>query len=112
MYNVFQKVLTNFTLVIFKQQSTGMHILFQRLQTLHTSAGSQAKEGEGPQAKHFPVVKTPMLPKDTFKGKTAFITGGGTGLGKGMATMLSALGANVVIAARCAFIFLITLQVS
>lgn len=89
-----------------------MHILFQRLQTLHTSAGSQAKEGEGPQAKHFPVVKTPMLPKDTFKGKTAFITGGGTGLGKGMATMLSALGANVVIAARCAFIFLITLQVS
>ncbi|XP_042878980.1 2,4-dienoyl-CoA reductase [(3E)-enoyl-CoA-producing], mitochondrial-like isoform X2 [Penaeus japonicus] len=71
-----------------------------RLRTLHTSAGSQAKEGEGPQAKHFPVVKTPMLPKDTFKGKTAFITGGGTGLGKGMATMLSSLGANVVIAAR------------
>lgn len=71
-----------------------------RLRTLHTSAGSQAKEGEGPQAKHFPVVKTPMLPKDSFKGKTAFITGGGTGLGKGMATMLSALGANVVIAAR------------
>lgn len=55
---------------------------------------------EGPQAKHFPVISTPMLPKDTFKGKTAFITGGGTGLGKGMATMLSSLGANVVIAAR------------
>ncbi|KAA0195033.1 hypothetical protein HAZT_HAZT001460 [Hyalella azteca] len=33
-------------------------------------------------------------------GKTAFITGGGTGLGRGMALMLSSLGANVVIAAR------------
>ncbi|CAL4065904.1 unnamed protein product [Meganyctiphanes norvegica] len=55
---------------------------------------------EGAQAKHFPKMKTPMLPPDTFKGKTAFVTGGGTGLGKGMATMLSSLGANVVIAAR------------
>ena len=32
--------------------------------------------------------------------RTVFITGGGTGLGKGMATMLSSLGANVTIAAR------------
>lgn len=55
---------------------------------------------EGPQSKHFPKMTTTMLPPDTFKGKTAFITGGGTGLGKGMATMLSSLGANVVIAAR------------
>ena len=46
------------------------------------------EEGRGPQARFFPSIKTPMLPKDTFKGKTAFITGGGTGLGKGMATML------------------------
>ncbi|KAG0711597.1 2,4-dienoyl-CoA reductase, mitochondrial [Chionoecetes opilio] len=67
---------------------------------VHTSGGALAKEGEGPQAHFFPPLKTPMLPKDTFKGKTAFITGGGTGLGKGMATMLSSLGANVVIAAR------------
>merc|ERR1719232_1567076 len=41
-----------------------------------------------------------MLPKDTYKNKTVFITGGGTGLGKGMATKFSELGANVVIAAR------------
>ena len=41
-----------------------------------------------------------MLPKDTFKDKVAFITGGGTGLGKGMATKFSDLGAKVVIAAR------------
>lgn len=48
----------------------------------------------------FPARIDPMLPEDTFVNKTAFITGGGTGLGKGMATMLSRLGANVVIASR------------
>merc|ERR1711970_969331 len=41
-----------------------------------------------------------MLPKDTYKDRVVFITGGGTGLGKGMATKFSELGANVVIAAR------------
>ncbi|CAH2285543.1 2,4-dienoyl- reductase, mitochondrial [Pelobates cultripes] len=41
-----------------------------------------------------------MLPPDTFKGKVAFITGGGTGLGKGMTTALSRLGAECVIASR------------
>ena len=33
-------------------------------------------------AVHFPAIKTPMLPNDTFKGRVAFVTGGGTGLGK------------------------------
>ncbi|ELU08250.1 hypothetical protein CAPTEDRAFT_168082 [Capitella teleta] len=51
-------------------------------------------------ARFFPVSKTPMLPKDTFKGKVAFITGGGTGLGKSMAEMLSSLGAEVTITSR------------
>ena len=51
-------------------------------------------------SKYFPVMNAPMLPEGTFKGKTAFITGGGTGLGKGMATMLSKLGAQVVITSR------------
>ncbi|KAK3085339.1 hypothetical protein FSP39_001791 [Pinctada imbricata] len=41
-----------------------------------------------------------MLPDGSFKGKTAFVTGGGTGLGKEMSTMLSKLGANVVISSR------------
>ncbi|KAK8401424.1 hypothetical protein O3P69_002890 [Scylla paramamosain] len=69
------------------------------LHKIHTSS-AQTKADEGPQAHYFPPMKTAMLPKDTFKGKIAFITGGGTGLGKGMASMLSSLGANVVIAAR------------
>jgi hypothetical protein len=41
-----------------------------------------------------------MLPDKSFEGKTAFITGGGTGLGRGMATTLSKLGAQVVITSR------------
>lgn len=51
-------------------------------------------------AKHFPAVKMPMLPPGTFAGKVAFITGGGTGLGKGIAQLLSQLGARVVISSR------------
>jgi 2,4-dienoyl-CoA reductase len=53
-----------------------------------------------PQAAHYPIKKTPMLPPGTFDGKVAFITGGGTGLGKGMATTLSHLGATVAITGR------------
>ncbi|XP_048776611.1 2,4-dienoyl-CoA reductase [(3E)-enoyl-CoA-producing], mitochondrial-like [Ostrea edulis] len=64
------------------------------------SLSYQRKSEAGPQAKYFPAMSSPMLPKDAFKGKTAFITGGGTGLGKGMTTMLSQLGAQVVITSR------------
>ena len=48
----------------------------------------------------FPAVKTAMLPADCFAGKVAFVTGGGTGLGRGIAHTLSALGARVAIASR------------
>lgn len=51
-------------------------------------------------ASKFPAVLTPMLPAGTFIGKVAYVTGGGTGLGKGMAKILSTLGASVVIASR------------
>ncbi len=43
-----------------------------------------------------------MLPPGTFNGKVAFITGGGTGLGKDLALNLSSLGAKVVITSRYA----------
>jgi len=41
-----------------------------------------------------------MLPADSFKGKVAVVTGGGTGLGFAMATALSELGAKVFITSR------------
>ena len=52
------------------------------------------------QAKLFPPRHDTMLPKDSYKNRTVLITGGGTGLGKGMALKFSELGANVAIAAR------------
>lgn len=51
-------------------------------------------------ANKFPAVISPMLAAGTFNGKVAFVTGGGTGLGKSMAKILSTLGASVAIASR------------
>lgn len=50
-------------------------------------------------ARSSPVLST-MLPPGSFKGKIALVTGGGTGLGKGIATKLSDLGATVAIMSR------------
>lgn len=41
-----------------------------------------------------------MLPKDSLRGKNIFITGGGSGLGKSMATYMASVGANVAIMGR------------
>lgn len=41
-----------------------------------------------------------MLKEDALKGKTILVTGGGSGLGKSMATYFSELGANLVITSR------------
>ena len=70
------------------------------------STTTACRADELPQAKYFPTKKTTMLPKDTFDRKVAFITGGGTGLGKSMATMLSGLGAKVAISSRYCFTLL------
>ncbi len=42
----------------------------------------------------------PFLPDGAFAGKTALVTGGGTGLGLAVSTRLGRLGANVVCASR------------
>lgn len=52
------------------------------------------------QSKHFKSIRRPMFAPGTFDGKIAFITGGGTGLGKCVALYLSTLGAKVAIASR------------
>ncbi len=43
---------------------------------------------------------TGLMRDDAFKGKTIIVSGGGTGLGKSMATYFSELGANIVICSR------------
>ncbi|XP_012678340.1 2,4-dienoyl-CoA reductase, mitochondrial [Clupea harengus] len=58
------------------------------------------KSSPPPQAVFFPPSEGAMLLPGTFKNKVAFITGGGTGLGRGMTTTLSSLGAECVIASR------------
>jgi len=54
----------------------------------------------GPQARHFPVRADTMLPPGTYKDKVVLVTGGGTGLGKGMSLKFSQLGAKVAICSR------------
>ena len=49
------------------------------------------------QSKWFEPILKPLLPEKSFEGKLVYITGGGTGLGKAMATMFSRLGADVMI---------------
>jgi NAD(P)-dependent dehydrogenase (short-subunit alcohol dehydrogenase family) len=45
-------------------------------------------------------METPMLPSQTLQGKVVIVTGGGTGLGRSMATGFLQLGARVIICSR------------
>eukprot|EP01102_Stenamoeba_stenopodia_P008769 TRINITY_DN255_c0_g2_i1.p1 TRINITY_DN255_c0_g2~~TRINITY_DN255_c0_g2_i1.p1 ORF type:complete len:480 (+),score=116.84 TRINITY_DN255_c0_g2_i1:429-1868(+) len=65
-----------------------------------SSASAAQPTGTTAQSNKFPPVKKVMLPPGTFNGKVALVTGGGTGLGKAMATTLSSLGAQVWITSR------------
>lgn len=51
-------------------------------------------------AKVAPTSPSTMLPAGTFAGQVAVVTGGGTGIGLGIASELARLGANVVLASR------------
>ena len=47
-----------------------------------------------------PAIGASALPAGTYDGKTVFVTGAGTGLGRAIATEFARLGANIVIASR------------
>jgi NAD(P)-dependent dehydrogenase (short-subunit alcohol dehydrogenase family) len=47
-----------------------------------------------------PKLGTAMLPADTYAGQVVLVTGGGTGLGKALATEFARLGASIAIASR------------
>uniref|UniRef100_A0A0N5A5F3 2,4-dienoyl-CoA reductase, mitochondrial n=1 Tax=Parastrongyloides trichosuri TaxID=131310 RepID=A0A0N5A5F3_PARTI len=51
-------------------------------------------------SKYFPILKNIALSSSSYNGKIVLVTGGGTGMGKAMAKTYSALGGDVVIAAR------------
>lgn len=59
-----------------------------------------AAAATSPGSAFLPVMKTPMLPRGTFDGVLALVTGGGTGLGKAMAATLASLGATVCVTSR------------
>ena len=56
--------------------------------------------GFGQRFAHFHPRSDIMLPPGTFHDRVALVTGGGTGLGKAMATTISQLGASVAILSR------------
>ena len=70
-------------------------IILPRCLSLSVRAHSSVED-----ARRFTALKSTMLPPGSFQGKVAFVTGGGTGLGKGMVAKLSELGASVAICGR------------
>ena len=65
-----------------------------------TTMSNNSDVTKGPQSAHFAAKTKTMLPPNSFKDKVVFVTGGGTGLGKGMSMKFSELGAKVAIVAR------------
>ncbi|XP_065184957.1 2,4-dienoyl-CoA reductase [(3E)-enoyl-CoA-producing], mitochondrial-like [Sycon ciliatum] len=79
---------------------SGTSVWKQSFRQISSSAAVASDGNTKPQAHFFRPVLQPMLKEGSFSGKVALVTGGGTGLGMGMATMLSLLGADVVISSR------------
>uniref|UniRef100_A0A667ZVM7 2,4-dienoyl CoA reductase 1, mitochondrial n=1 Tax=Myripristis murdjan TaxID=586833 RepID=A0A667ZVM7_9TELE len=67
---------------------------------LHGAASLRQQEAPPPEGRFFSPVGGAMLLPGSFRDKVAFVTGGGTGLGRAMTTTLSQLGATAVIASR------------
>ncbi|XP_042371049.1 2,4-dienoyl-CoA reductase [(3E)-enoyl-CoA-producing], mitochondrial-like, partial [Plectropomus leopardus] len=81
---------------LFRSVRTSLHRSW-----LHGSAALPQQAGSAlPQSRFFPPLEGVMLPTGSFNNKVAFITGGGTGLGRAMTATLSQLGAQCVIASR------------
>jgi len=68
--------------------------------SVHTTNLAGSNYPPGPQARHFPIRTDTMLPPGSFKDKVVLVTGGGTGLGKGMSLKFAQLGAKVAICSR------------
>lgn len=69
----------------FRQRLLNMN----RIKNIRSLSRSISRNSKGA---NFPVRSDCMLPEKCFEGKIAFVTGGGTGLGKGMVKMLSERG--------------------
>lgn len=77
LYSLFRAHSKVYTKILFKFYMK-FNFILNLLQTSARSFSTDFSKNE----KFFPAIKTPMLPPNTFKDKVAFITGGGTGLGK------------------------------
>uniref|UniRef100_H3CKR1 2,4-dienoyl CoA reductase 1, mitochondrial n=1 Tax=Tetraodon nigroviridis TaxID=99883 RepID=H3CKR1_TETNG len=74
--------------------------LVQRSCFHSSTALHQSSSPPPPRLRFFLPDETSMLPAGSFSNRVAFITGGGTGLGRAMTTTLSQLGAQCVITSR------------
>ena len=86
-------------------KANAMHRILVRGFSTSRFVGASDTYAPRPHARHFPVKTNTMLPPETFKDRVVLVTGGGTGLGKGMSTKFAELGAKVRILILFDFLF-------